>query len=321
VINSRLRRWLLVSRPWCGTRPAARRNPISLAAVRPMISLLKEEVQASRYDNLAHTIPAAISTALATRSGLDGADAETADAQLASLFNIASEAMVKFGERPLAHVAAAHAATYAQRSGDVLAVAETAQMRAILARKAGRFTDAVAEVVKAVDRLGGDSSPLTLSVRGSLLNTAGYTAARAGDRQGSRDLLDAAAALAAQLGGDRNWRHTAFGPTNVTFYRIGAADALGDPREAISLARTVPVDAIPYAERRARFWLDVARAFDHWGKPDSCLKAVLRAERSAPAEVRSREVTRTLVGRLLETSWRVDTKALRRLAGRVGFSP
>src|SRR5262245_23180100 len=57
-------------------------EPISLAAVRPMISLLREEVQASRYDNLAHTIPAAITTALATRSGLDGTDAETADGQL-----------------------------------------------------------------------------------------------------------------------------------------------------------------------------------------------------------------------------------------------
>lgn len=296
-------------------------EPIPLAAVRPMISSLKDGVQASRYDLLARAIPDAITTALATRSGLDGADAETADAQLASLFSIASEAMVKFGERDVAHLAAAHAAVHAERSGDPVAVAESAQMRAILARKAGRFSDAVAEVVNAVDHLAGDSSPSTLSLRGSLLNTAGYTAARAGDRQGSRDLLDAAAALATQLGGDRNWRHTAFGPTNVTFYRIGAADALGDPGQAVSLARTVPIHTIPYAERHTRFWLDVARAFDHWGKPGPCMEALLRAERSAPAEVRSREITRTLVGRLLDTSRRVDANALRRLAGRVGFSP
>src|SRR5262249_18131147 len=139
--------------------------------------------------------------------------------------------------------------------------------------------------------------------------------------QGSRDLFDAAAATAAQLGGDRNWRHTAFGPTNVTFYRIGGADALGDPGRAIRIAMTVPIDAVPYAERRARFWLDVARAFDHWGKPSSCLQALLRAERSAPLEVRSRQVTRTLVARLLDTSRRVDGNAVRRLARQIGLSP
>jgi hypothetical protein len=295
--------------------------PIPAATVRLAISSMRKDVQASRYEQLAHRIPATITTALAGRSGLTGAEAETADAQLASLFSIASEAMVKFGERELAHLAAAQASLHAERGGDVFALAESAQMRAILARKAGRFSAAVAEVVNAVDRLGGDGSPLTLSVRGSLLNTAGYTAARAGDRQGSRDLLDAAAATAARLGGDRNWRHTAFGPTNVTFYRIGSADALGDPGEAIRLARTVPIDGIPYAERRARLWLDVARAFDHWGKPGPCLEALLRAERTAPAEVRSREVTRTLVARLLDTTRRIEANALRRFAGRVGFSP
>jgi hypothetical protein len=290
-------------------------------AAPPAISSLREDVQASRYDKLEYTIPAAVITALTTRSGLGGMDAERADAQLASLFNIVSEAMIKFGELDLAHAAAAHSSVYAERSGDMFALAESAQMRAILARKAGIFTDAVAEVVKAADRLDSDSSPLTLSARGSLLNTAGYAAARAGDREGSRELLDAAAAMAAQLGGDRNWRHTAFGPTNVTFYRIGAADALGNPDQAISLAKTVPIDAVPYAERRVRFWLDVARAFDHWGRPGSCLEALLKAERSAPIEVRSREVTRTLVGRLLNTNRRVDARALRRLAGQVGLSP
>jgi hypothetical protein len=35
-------------------------------------------------------------------------------------------------------------------------------------------------------------------------------------------------------------------------------------------------------------WVDVARAYHQWGKPERCYAALLAAERAAPAEVRYR---------------------------------
>jgi hypothetical protein len=156
-------------------------------------------------------------------------------------------------------------------------------------------------------------------VYGGLLCTAAYTAARAGDWQGSRDLLDAAAA-AGRLSSDDCRPEPAFGfnAVNVTFYRIGVADALGDPGEAIRLARAVRLDTVRAPERRARFWLDVARAFEHLGRRQECLQALQRAERAAPVEVRARAATRDIVRQLLDGGGRVDSVALRALAARFG---
>jgi hypothetical protein len=45
---------------------------------------------------------------------------------------------------------------------------------------------------------------------------------------------------------------------------------------------------IATAERQGRYWVDVARAYHQWGKPEGCYRALLAAERAAPAEVRYR---------------------------------
>ncbi|MFD9061575.1 hypothetical protein ACFVZ3_08665 [Kitasatospora purpeofusca] len=52
------------------------------------------------------------------------------------------------------------------------------------------------------------------------------------------------------------------------------------------MAATIDPAALPTAERQARFFTDVARAFDQWGKPEQCYRALLAAEEAAPQEVR-----------------------------------
>ncbi|CAL9513682.1 hypothetical protein [Streptomyces sp. enrichment culture] len=56
--------------------------------------------------------------------------------------------------------------------------------------------------------------------------------------------------------------------------------------------------ALPTAERRARYWIDVARAFDQWGRPERCYRALLAAERAAPQEVRRGAVRAVAAGLL-----------------------
>jgi hypothetical protein len=85
---------------------------------------------------------------------------------------------------------------------------------------------------------------------------------------------------------------------------VSIAQVLGDNGTAIEHARTVAPGAIPTAERRGRYSVDVARAYHQWGKPDRCYQALLAAEQAAPAEVRHRPPVHRMAEDLMRTDRR-----------------
>lgn len=159
--------------------------------------------------------------------------------------------------------------------------------------------------------------PEHLSAYGSLLSTAAYTAAVAGDRHTADTLITEAGNAARQIGADTSHR-TAFGPTGVDLYRISIARALGDPGTAIDIARHINPAAIPTVERRGQYWTDVARCFDQWGKPEQCYRALLAAEQATPDEVRYRERIQQITQKLLSHPTASAMPGLRTFASRVG---
>lgn len=154
---------------------------------------------------------------------------------------------------------------------------------------------------------------------GSLLTTAAYTAAVDGNRSGAHELIGEAAVAAARLGRDANHRHTAFGPTNVAIYQIGIAYALGDSGTAVAHAKTVNSTALRTAERRGRYWIDLARAYHQWGKPDHCYRALIAAEQAAPADVRYRPPVHRMTEDLLRSGRSHALPGLRSFATRIGL--
>lgn len=152
-----------------------------------------------------------------------------------------------------------------------------------------------------------------------MLAVAAYTAAVDGDRHTASEFIGEAKAAAIRLGQDANYRFTAFGPTNVTLYQISIAQVLGDNGTAIEHAKTLRPAVIPTAERQARYWIDVARAYRQWRKPEHCYRALLAAERAAPAEARYRPS----VHRMTEDLLRIDRHhlpGLHAFARRIGLS-
>ncbi|MGP3947727.1 hypothetical protein [Streptomyces sp. 7N604] len=133
-------------------------------------------------------------------------------------------------------------------------------------------------------------------MQGNLLATAAYTAAKMGDRHTAHELIAEAQATAGQLGHDELLRGTIFGPSQVLLHQISISHLLGDAGQAIEHARRVAVATLPTTERQARYWIDVARAFDQWGKPERCYRALLAAEQAAPQEVRRNSVRTMAVG-------------------------
>ncbi|MGI5201603.1 helix-turn-helix domain-containing protein [Spirillospora sp. CA-108201] len=295
-------------------------EPVPLAALRTGTNRARGLFQAARYDQLSAELPRLIAAATATCDHSDGQERLAADALLADAYILASGFMVKLNDDQLAWATADRATQAAKASGDQLILADARRSVATAMRRTGRPDRARALLITAADDItpGHGAAPEQLSMYGTLLQVAAYTAAVDGDRAEAGELITAAHAAAARLGYDANHRHTAFGPTNVALHQVSIAQVLGDNGAAIAHAKALNPAAIPTAERRGRYWIDVARAWHQWGKPEACYRSLLAAERAAPAEVRYRPPVRRMTAELLRADRRGALPGLRAFAARVG---
>jgi hypothetical protein len=131
------------------------------------------------------------------------------------------------------------------------------------------------------------------------------------------DYITEATETAERLGVGSSSRQPAFGRSGVTLYQVSIAQVLGDNGVAIEHVKRLNTAEIPTPERRGRYWIDVARAFHQWGKPERCLAALLAAERAAPAEVRYRPPVHQMTQSLLSQPRRLN--GLGELASRIGL--
>jgi hypothetical protein len=286
---------------------------ISPAGLRTGLAAVRGDFQASRYQALAARLPGLL-------AAIDG----TAEPSVAAeLYNTAVHVCIKLKVTGLDWLAADRALAAARQADDPAVSASVTRNMVTLLRGADRYDTAQHLALEAADRLplsGSAASARHLSLYGALLCNAGYAAAQAGDRSQCAELLGEADTAAARLGGDRNEHWTAFGPTEVLLHRISAAWRLGDAGTAIEYARKIRVGTIRLPERQARYWIDVARAFDQWGKPTNCYRALRIAETVAPEEVRAQPKARALARDLLAAPSSPALSGLRELATRLGVA-
>lgn len=286
--------------------PAA--DPVSLPSLHRAVTAARTDFQGARYRQLAGTVPALIATATATRDAADGDRRPAAEALLADAYTTAGNLLVKVNDDLMAMATADRAVQAAEHADDplALALADARRSVAVVLRRTGRTAAAQDLVIRAAAAIEptGAAGPEQLSMYGTLLAVAAYTAAVDGDRSSAHDLIDEAATAATRLGHDANHRHTAFGPTNIALYRLSIAQVLGDNGTAVEHARTVRTSAITTPERRGRYWIDLARAYHQWGKYPQCYQALIAAERASPADVRYRPPVHHMVLDLLRADRR-----------------
>ncbi len=295
-------------------------RPVPPATVRTATAAARATFQTARYGRLADGLPRLIATAAANRDYADGNARAAASTQLAEAYIVAANFMIKLNDDPLAWALADRALQAAQAGDDPLTLADSRRAVATVLRRTGRRASARELLARAARDIepGKHPSSEQLSVYGTLLEVAAYTAAVDGNRNAASDCISEAQAAAAQLSCDANHRYTAFGPANVTLYQVSIAQVLGDSGTAIDHARKLRPAAIPTAERRGRFWIDVARAYHQWGKPESCYRALLAAERDAPGEVRYRPPVHRITEDLLRANRRNALPGLASFAHRIG---
>jgi transcriptional regulator with XRE-family HTH domain len=295
-------------------------EPVPLAVLRGATAQAHACFQTARYDRLTTVLPRLIATAAATRDSAGGDERATSSALLADSYIVATNFMVKLNDDAFAWALADRALQAAQAGNDPLTVADGRRAVATVLRRTGRPAKATELLIRAAHDIepSGDASPDQLSMYGTLLEVAAYTAAVDGNRRAAGELIGEATATATRLGRDANHRFTAFGPSNVTLYQVSIAQVLGDNGAAIEHAKTLRPVAIPTAERRGRYWIDVARAYHQWGKPEPCYRALLSAERAAPAEVRYRPPVHRIAEDLLRADRRHSLPGLPAFARRIG---
>ncbi|MYV99122.1 helix-turn-helix transcriptional regulator [Streptomyces sp. SID3343] len=278
----------------------------------------KGHVQACRYGVLLAGLPGLLAAVRGTQNHTD--DPRVQHAAVAA-YHVAASLLLKRRDAASAWIAADRAARAAHILDDPAATGSAARIVVHAMGAVGHHRQAVlhgADMAHDLTRHLRKDTPELVSVFGALLLRAAWAAAETGQAATAAALLADAEQAAAMLSGDGNHGWTAFGPTNVAVHRVSLALTLGNAGHAVEAARGVDVAGLEVAERRAVFWLDVARALAACGRTEQAGVALLTAEEQAPEEIHSRTIARNLTCELVRRDEYGRLPELRSLAVRSG---
>ncbi|KIR66281.1 helix-turn-helix domain-containing protein [Micromonospora haikouensis] len=280
-------------------RAAGRRPVLPAGQVARQVRHAWVTFQHARYPRVAELLPELLADVERAHAG----DPVAGRAPLVEAYRITAALLVKLGAPELAWLAADRAVTAA--TGDRVVVAAAAVQLGQVLRASGQGQKARSVVLAAAYRIAPPvvefGLPPELSLCGTLLVQAALAAAGDGDATAAAGLLDEAAAMAVRVGDGHDHHHTGFGPTAVELARAAAAVEWGDGRDAV--ARHEKATArdgwrwLP-AEHRAAHLLDTARAYLQADDPVNAGRALMEADRIAPAEIRHRPAGRDVLARV-----------------------
>lgn len=308
-----IRAALMRSRRLAGSLYEAR-EPLRLERLTVEVSDAWGMYQDSQYAQLAARLPSLLADArMATHEYSSGKDKAQALRLFALTCHVTAAFLRKLGETNLAWTAADQGDVAANASGDLDAIVALRRCVAHVQLGAGLAAEAVSVTQDAdVDLPNGwwETSPVSLSLYGTLHLNGAVAAARVRDRSLADHMIGKAQRAADRLGTDANEMWTAFGPTNVEIHRLALALEFEDVQQAVDIApRVKPPTGFP-PERRARARLDVARAYGEAGRTDDAINHLKRAYKAAPEQMRAHEFARDLARRLHKRSARRDAHEL-----------
>lgn len=274
---------------------------LTLSQFTRAVRAAKVDYQACRYERVLDRLVTLLPSLEPVQSGADGERRQRVEALAADLYHVVGSVLLKLGDRGMALVAAERSTRAAAMSQDPVAIAASARIMTHALMGNGHDAQAVTLAGNAADSLDRDTrlaSTDAVAVYGALVLRGAIAAARRDDRDTAHAMLDEATRAATRLGYDGNDRWTGFGATNVLLHRVNIALTHGDAGTAIAIARTVPLEKVTLAERKASLFVDVARAYTQWGRYEHGLSALRTAYEVAPEEIRCRPAVQRIVGDL-----------------------
>lgn len=326
AIRSAVQSYQAISRVF--VPPAAElTEPPDLDRLAQQVTYAFTVFQNAHWPVLGQTLPRLLATAQTAVVAYAGADdqARRARSLLSRAYHLTASTLFKLRELDLAWLAAERGLVLAEDTGDRLLISEATRRVAGALMEMKHYDDALELARASIDRLEperGSGSPEYLSVFGMLFLRGAEIAAHARKPAVARDFLDEAHSVARQLGYDGNEWFTAFGPTNVRMNEVRVLLDLGDGSRAVTAARRVPPDDLGRLpkERRAAYYLNLARGHSLTGYPDDALDALLTVESVSPDEIRCRPYAINILDGLRRNASGTCARELKQLAARAGLT-
>lgn len=296
------------------SRPLGQAPPVDAGRVAASVTHAWITYQHARYPQLLDLLPGLLSDAQRT-AAVDPAGR----GPLVDAYRVTAAVLVKLSEADLAWLAADRA--MATATGHMALVgAATVQLAQVL-RALGRPRLAMTATLTAAHRVApAEGGPVDqAALCGALLVQAALAAARCGDDRGVAELVDQAAEIADRVGDGHDHHHTGFGPTAVDLSRVAAAVDLGVGAGALCWhEQATRRDAWRWLppEHRAGHLIDTARAYLQADNHAAAGRVLVDADRTAPAEVRSRPVVREVLAAVVRNG--AASSPVLQLADRLG---
>jgi transcriptional regulator with XRE-family HTH domain len=256
----------------------------------------------SDYRRLANVLPELIAELTRAVVGGSGRDQEVAAGLLAQVWRGADAIACKLGHPDLC-ARLIHVMDWAAaQSGDGLAAAATAYVRAETFFTSGQATAGHRMLEAAAGRLehgmNVTASREAAAQYGSLHMRAAIAAARAYLPERAMDHLDVAHAMASIVAEEGVWEGTAFGPASVRIHQVHTAVELKDHAQAVAVASGwTPPEELP-AERRSHFYVDKARAEFELDAYDEAFHSLELAREIAPQNIAMDPTARAVLRKL-----------------------
>lgn len=250
---------------------------------------------------------------------LDGSARRDAYTVLVGAYALAEQVLAWVSDAALLHLAADRCMAAAEQADRPEALAAAAWVVGNVWRN-GReeealvLADDAARLLKPHLETGNDEAR---ALWGAVRLHAAITAARLGREGDALHRLDAAETAAASLTGYTHpW--TLFGQPNVDLTGVSVHVDLRKGSTALDKAGAVDPDMIRSVDRRARLWLETARAYAQAEDHPATLHVLQRAADVSAESMRCHPIARSLAGRLATSGGRLIERDARALAERIG---
>lgn len=254
---------------------------------------------------------------------LDGTERRQAHAALSAAYALAEQVLAWVSDSALLWLSADRCMSSAEQADDPAALAGAAWVVGNVWRATGREDDALRLVTDAAGLLepqlttGGDD---VRALWGSCRLHASITAARLGREGDALRNLDEADDMADRLPTDYAHPWTLFGRANTNVTGVSVQVDMRKSGRAIDAAEQIDPDSVPSVDRRARLWLETARAYHQKRDHTATVHLLGRATATSEESMRCHPLARGIAGELVTSGGRMVQSEARGLAQRLGLT-
>lgn len=254
---------------------------------------------------------------------LDGLERREAYAALAGAYALSEQILAWVADSALLWLAADRCMDAAQQADDPETLAAAAWVLGNVWRATGREEDAYLLAQDAAELLEprlGSGPDTSRALWGAVRLHSSITAARLGREGDALRALDDASSMASRLPSGYAHPWTLFGRPNSDLTGVSVHVDLRKGGSALEHASRVDPDEIPSLDRRARLWLETARAYAQRRDYTSTLHVLQKATAISEESMRCHPLSRGLAGELVTSGGRLIERESRALAGQLGLT-